>query len=94
MESAATAATGRVAVIRHMGGHDAWWQQGVGSLSSMAPAKTDGNKCGALTEGDLTTPSTSTFQVPIADLMRPPTKRQQRRIVDNKDQNHAKLEVW
>ena len=55
-------------------GHDPWWQQGVGSLSSMAQAKTDGNRFGALTESDLTTPSTSTFEVPIADLMRPPTK--------------------
>ena len=54
------------------------------TLSSMAPAKTDGNKFGALGESDLTAPSTSTFEVPTADLTRLPTKRQQRRLIDNK----------
>ena len=65
------------------GGHEDWWQNGVGSLSSLAPAKTDGNRYGALRESDLATPSTSAVEVPIAELMRPPTKRQQRRMADN-----------
>ena len=53
-------------------------------MSSMAPAKTDGNKYGALSEGDLNTPSTSAVEVPIAEFIRPPTKRQQRRMADNR----------
>jgi len=50
----------------------------------MAPAKTDGNRFGTLSEGELHTPSTSAMEVPIADFLRPPTKRQQRRLADNK----------
>ena len=50
----------------------------------MSPAETGGNKLGALSESDLTTPSTWTFEVLSADLMRPPAKRKQRRIVDTK----------
>ena len=50
----------------------------------MAPAKTDGNRFGTLSEGELHTPSTSAIEVPIADFLRPPTKRQQRRLADNK----------
>ena len=47
------------------GGHDPCWHQVVGSLRPMAPAKTDGNKCGALSESDLTTPPTSTIEVTL-----------------------------
>ena len=66
------------------GGPEDWWQNGVGSLSLLAQAKTDGNKYSALRESDLATPSTTAVEVPFVELMRPPTKRQQRRMSDNR----------
>ena len=53
-------------------------------MSSMAPARMDGNKCCALSEAELHTPSTSAVEVPIADFIRTPTKRQMRSLADNR----------